>query len=213
MLAEADSRRVGFFDAAWCGKAVRRDSFYGLLAGHGGRIVCDGDFAGCYSERRGRPSIPPSLLAKILLLEYRSGVSDRQAMEAVRFDLRWKVALGLPLDHEGFHPTAWSGFGHGCSCTARSGSPSSARSSLRVSSACLTMRSSGWSIRRRCWALPPLRTRSRWCAAVCGGCSVGSRARTPKLRRGWPVTSPSTIGGRVGSRTATGARSRRGRGC
>ena len=25
-------------------------------------------------------------------------------MEAVRFDLRWKVALGLPLDHEGFHP-------------------------------------------------------------------------------------------------------------
>jgi hypothetical protein len=105
MLAEADSRRVGFFDAAWCGKVVRRDSFYGLLAGHGGRIVCDGDFAGCYSERRGRPSIPPSLLAKILLLEYRSGVSDRQAMEAVRFDLRWKVALGLPLDHEGFHPT------------------------------------------------------------------------------------------------------------
>ena len=27
-------------------------------------------------------------------------------MEAVRFDLRWKVALGLPLDHEGFHPTS-----------------------------------------------------------------------------------------------------------
>ena len=36
---------MGFFDAAWCGKVVRRDSFYGLLAGHGGRIVCDGDFA------------------------------------------------------------------------------------------------------------------------------------------------------------------------
>src|SRR5439155_1353539 len=31
---------------------------------------------------------------------------DRQAMEAVRFDLRWKVALGLPLDHEGFHATS-----------------------------------------------------------------------------------------------------------
>jgi hypothetical protein len=27
-------------------------------------------------------------------------------MEAVRFDLRWKVALCLPLDHEGFHPTS-----------------------------------------------------------------------------------------------------------
>jgi transposase len=105
VLAVADSRQAGFFDAAWCGKVVPRDSFYGLLAEQGERIVCDEDFAECYSEGRGRPSIPPSILAKILLLAYRSGLSDRQAMEAVRFDLRWKVALGLPLDHEGFHPT------------------------------------------------------------------------------------------------------------
>jgi transposase len=106
MLAVADSKQAGFFDAAWCGSVVPRDSFYGLLAEHGERIVGDRDFADCYSERRGRPAIPPSLLAKILLLEYRGGLSDRQAMEAVRFDLRWKVALGLPLDHEGFHPTS-----------------------------------------------------------------------------------------------------------
>jgi transposase len=105
MLAVAGSRQSGFFDAAWCGNVVPRDSFYGLLAEHGERLVTDEDFADCYSNRWGRPSIPPSLLAKILLLEYRSGLSDRQAMEAVRFDLRWKVALGLPLDHEGFHPT------------------------------------------------------------------------------------------------------------
>jgi transposase len=106
VLAVAESRQQGFFDAAWCGNVVPRDSFYGLLAEHGERIVRDEDFADCYSERRGRPSIPPSILAKLLLLEYRSGLSDRQAMEAVRFDLRWKVALGLPLDHEGFHPTS-----------------------------------------------------------------------------------------------------------
>lgn len=106
MLSVADSRQQGFFDAAWCGDVVPRDSFYSLLAEHGERIVRDEDFADCYSKRCGRPSIPPSLLAKILLLAYRSGVSDRQAMEAVRFDLRWKVALGLPLDHQGFHPTS-----------------------------------------------------------------------------------------------------------
>lgn len=106
MLAVADSTQQGLFDASWCGNVVPRDSFYSLLAEHGERIVRDEDFADCYSERRGRPSIPPSLLAKILLLAYRGGVSDRQAMEAVRFDLRWKVALGLPLDHEGFHPTS-----------------------------------------------------------------------------------------------------------
>jgi transposase len=106
MLAVADSAQRGLFDASWCGNVVRRDSFFGLLAEHGERVVRDGDFADCYAEGRGRPSIPPSTLAKILLLAYRCGVSDRQAMEAVRFDLRWKVALGLPLDHPGFDPTS-----------------------------------------------------------------------------------------------------------
>lgn len=106
MLSVAERAQQGFFDASWCGNVVPHDSFYGLLAEHGERIVRDEDFAECYSERRGRPSIPPSTLAKILLLAYRCGLSDRQAMEAVRFDLRWKVALGLPLDHEGFHSTS-----------------------------------------------------------------------------------------------------------
>jgi transposase len=106
VLAVADSRQTGLFDAGWCGNVVPRDSFYGLLAQHGERIVSDSDFADCYAAGRGRPSIPPSTLAKVLLLAYRCGLSDRQAMEAVRFDLRWKVALGLPLDHEGFHPTS-----------------------------------------------------------------------------------------------------------
>jgi hypothetical protein len=80
-------------------------SFYALLAEHGDRIVRDQDFAECYSSRMGRPSIPPSLLAKVLLLQHRTGVSDEQAMECVRWDLRWKVALDLPVDHQGWHPT------------------------------------------------------------------------------------------------------------
>jgi transposase len=106
MLAVADAAQAGFFDASWCGNVVPRDSFYGLVAEHGERIVSDSDFADCYAAGRGRPSIPPSTLAKVVLLAYRCGLSDRQAMEAVSFDLRWKVALGLPLDHEGFHPTS-----------------------------------------------------------------------------------------------------------
>ena len=82
------------------------DSFHGLLAEHGHRIVADADFAACYSERMGRPSIPPSHLAKILLLAYREGASDEQAMERLRYDLRWKVAVGVALDHPGYHPTS-----------------------------------------------------------------------------------------------------------
>lgn len=76
-----------------------------MLAEHGDRIVRDSDFADCYSSRMGRPSIAPSLLAKVLLLQHRTGVSDEQAMECAAWDLRWKVALNLAVDHPGWHPT------------------------------------------------------------------------------------------------------------
>jgi hypothetical protein len=104
MLA-TQSAQVGMFDAAVLMGPLPEGSFYALLAAHGDRIVRDEDFAGCYSQRMGRPSIPPSLLAKVLLLQHRTGVSDELAMECVAWDLRWKVALGLPVDHQGWHPT------------------------------------------------------------------------------------------------------------
>ena len=100
----AVERQQGFFDAAWCVGLLPEGSIYSLLSEHGERIVRDEDFADCYSERHGRPSIPPSMLAKVLLLAYRDGLSDERALEAVRFDLRWKIALDLPVDHPGFSP-------------------------------------------------------------------------------------------------------------
>jgi transposase len=97
--------QVGFFDAAELIGPLPEGSFFALLAEHGDRIVRDEDFADCYSADRGRPSIPPSQLAKVLLLQYRTGASDEQAMEAVAWDLRWKIALGLPVDHTGWSPS------------------------------------------------------------------------------------------------------------
>jgi hypothetical protein len=109
MLA-TQSAQVGMFDAAQVMGPLPRGSFYALLAEHGHRIVCDADFADCYAARMGRPSIPPSLLAKVLLLQHRTGVSDEDAMECVRWDLRWKAALDLPVDHQGWHPTSLTKF-------------------------------------------------------------------------------------------------------
>jgi Transposase DDE domain/Transposase domain (DUF772) len=105
MLA-TQSSQVGMFDAAVLVRPLPEGSFFALLAEHGDRIVRDGDFAECYSSRMGRPSIPPALLAKVMLLQHRTGASDEQAMESVAWDLRWKVALGLPVDHQGWHPTS-----------------------------------------------------------------------------------------------------------
>ncbi len=105
------SGQVGFFDAAELVRPLPEGSFYALLAEHGDRIVRDADFAECYaSSGMGRPSIPPSQLAKVMLLQHRTGVSDEQAMECVAWDLRWKVALGLPVDHHGWHPTSLTKF-------------------------------------------------------------------------------------------------------
>jgi Transposase DDE domain/Transposase domain (DUF772) len=98
------------FDAAVVMGPLPEGSFFGLLAEHGDRIVRDDDFAECYSLGMGRPSIPPSLLAKVMLLEHRTGASDEQAMECVAWDLRWKIALGLPVDHQGWHATSLTKF-------------------------------------------------------------------------------------------------------
>ena len=57
------------FDAAVVMGPLPEGSFFALLAEHGDRIVRDEDFAECYSSRMGRPSIPPSLLAKVMLLQ------------------------------------------------------------------------------------------------------------------------------------------------
>jgi hypothetical protein len=105
-MLKTRSAQVGLFDAAQVMGPLPEGSFFALLAEHGDRIVTDQDFADCYAERMGRPSIPPSQLAKVLLLQHRTGVSDEQAMECVGWDLRWKVALGLPIDHPGWHPTS-----------------------------------------------------------------------------------------------------------
>ena len=109
MLA-IQSAQVGMFDAAVVMGPLPEGSFYALLAEHGDRVVRDADFVECYSSRMGRPSIPPSLLAKVLLLQHRTGVSDEDAMECVRWDLRWKAALNLPVDHQGWHPTSLTKF-------------------------------------------------------------------------------------------------------
>ena len=109
-MLQTASRQVGFFDASELIGPLPEGSFYALLAEHGERIVSDEDFLECYSEGRGRPSIPPSQLAKVLLLQYRSGLSDREAMEAVQWDLRWKAALDLPVDHQGWDPSSLTRF-------------------------------------------------------------------------------------------------------
>lgn len=78
--------------------AVPQDSFFGRMGAVSDQLFHDDDLAGLYCADNGRPSWPPSLMSGITLLQFYVDVSDEEAVERLRFDLRWKVALNLPLD-------------------------------------------------------------------------------------------------------------------
>jgi transposase len=90
---------------ALVGHLVPAGSVYAFLAEHRQVVFPDELFADLFPSGRGRPSVPADVIATVMMLQALEGLSDRDAIAAVRTDLRWKVAAGLALDDEGFHPT------------------------------------------------------------------------------------------------------------
>jgi IS5 family transposase len=80
-------------------------SVYAFLAEHRQRLFPDAMFADLFPSRLGRPSEPAGVVAAVLVLQALQGLSDREAAEALSFDLRWKAACGWPIGRPGFHPT------------------------------------------------------------------------------------------------------------
>jgi IS5 family transposase len=90
---------------ALVGHLVPAGSMFAFLAAHRGELFTDGDFADLFPSGRGRPSVPASVMASVLVLQVLHDYSDAEAAEAARCDLRWKAACGFPLDHGGFDPS------------------------------------------------------------------------------------------------------------
>src|SRR5260370_4180071 len=90
---------------ALVGHLVAESSLFAFLAAHRQDLFGDQEFEDLFPSGRGRPSIPASVMASILVLQTLHDLSDREAAEAARGDLRWKVATGMALDHNGFDPT------------------------------------------------------------------------------------------------------------
>ena len=72
-----------------------RNSFPAWLALNAHRVFPDSFFASLYDHTNGRPSVAPSQLMTLLLLQTHFGVSQREAMQAAKFDLRYRIPLGL----------------------------------------------------------------------------------------------------------------------
>jgi Transposase domain (DUF772)/Transposase DDE domain len=97
-----------FLDAAAvAGHLVPAGSMFAFLAAHRAEVFPDADYADLFAPPGfGRPSIPATQMAAVLTLQALHDYSDREAAEAVRFDVRWKVAIGAPLDDPGFDPSS-----------------------------------------------------------------------------------------------------------
>ena len=78
---------------------------FAFLAAHRQDLFGDEDFADLFPSGKGRPSVPASVMASVMVLQVLHDFSDAEAAEAARCDLRWKAACGFPLDHAGFDPS------------------------------------------------------------------------------------------------------------
>jgi IS5 family transposase len=87
------------------GHLVEQGSVFRLLAEHRRVLFPEAMFEDLFPSGRGRPSVPVDIAASILVLQALHGLSDREAMAALRTDLRWKVACGLPVGHGGYDPS------------------------------------------------------------------------------------------------------------
>ena len=81
--------------------AFRRGNPYMLLRDRLGAVFDDMDFPDLYPAL-GQPAYAPWRLALVTLMQFREGLSDRQAAEAVRGRIDWKYLLALDLADAGF---------------------------------------------------------------------------------------------------------------
>jgi hypothetical protein len=93
--------------AALAGHLVPAGSMFAFLAAHRAEVFPDADYADLFSPPGvGRPSLPATQMAAVLTLQALHDYSDRETAEAVKFDVRWKVAIGVALDDPGFDPSS-----------------------------------------------------------------------------------------------------------
>jgi hypothetical protein len=88
--------------ADFCDGQLSETSIYRLLHREGHRLFADDEFADLFKDI-GRRSIPPRIVAVVMVLQRIEGLSDRDAVERFTFDARWKYAAGgLDFQYPGF---------------------------------------------------------------------------------------------------------------
>ena len=102
---ESDRQRELLDVESVAGHLLEPGSVFALLAEHRDRLFPTELFADLFPSGRGRPSIPGEVVASVIVLQALYGHSDREAVDALTFDLRWKAACGYAIDAKGFDPS------------------------------------------------------------------------------------------------------------
>jgi Transposase DDE domain/Transposase domain (DUF772) len=78
----------------YCEATLPERSVYRLLHTHRDRLFPDALFVDLF-QPTGRRSVPPSILAVVMVLQRLEGLSDREAADRFVFDVRWRYAAGV----------------------------------------------------------------------------------------------------------------------
>jgi IS5 family transposase len=103
VLGRSEPDRELLDAAALCRHLVPDGSVHAFLADHRRDLFPEEMFGDLFASRRGRPSVPADVVATVMVLQSLEGLSDREAVAALRTNIAWKVAAGLAVDDGGFH--------------------------------------------------------------------------------------------------------------
>ena len=78
----------------FCDAAVAEDSVFALLHRERDNLFPDEFFADLFTAT-GRRSVPPSIVACVIVLQKLGGLSDREAVDRFTYDARWRYAAGV----------------------------------------------------------------------------------------------------------------------
>ncbi len=90
---------------ALVGELVPPGSVFAFLAEHRHELFSDSFIADLFPSTTGRPSLAADLIGSVLVLKELYDLSDPQTAEALRYDIRWKVACGRALSQTSFDPS------------------------------------------------------------------------------------------------------------
>ena len=78
----------------FCGDMLSPNSIYRFLHRQLAVLFPDAMFADLFADK-GRRSVPPSVVATVMVLQRLEGLSDREAVDRFCFDARWRYAAGV----------------------------------------------------------------------------------------------------------------------